>query len=129
MEDYYHDSKTLLLRAVELKKRAEILYEEMNNCIGGLIYWNDASKVSPPEPGCDYDLERPKDKDELETWLDENFERYMVAINDAKEAAILYYIGDDAWVDEKGISYNVRCWMFLPDVPGDDIGEEVSRRG
>ena len=69
---------------------------------------SDAPKCVDYEHWQDFEEER-------EAWIDENFNQYLVQIEGASKATMLYYDGNQ-WFDERAIPYKVVKWMHIPEV-------------
>ena len=69
---------------------------------------SDAPKCIDYEHWQDFEEER-------EAWIDENFNQYLVQIEGASKATMLYYDGNQ-WFDERAIPYKVVKWMHIPEV-------------
>lgn len=111
------ESRWLLDDAMKLLDQIELNERESGD--GWLMY----PEFEPVNPGADLmDGPRPTDyehwtdyEEARESFIEEHFKQYLVQIEGATQATMLYFDGDQ-WFDERGIPYKVVKWMHIPEV-------------
>lgn len=91
------------------------LYGYMDDFVR-LATWHEVGDYGePPEPKKDIWRIGEVPPEEIDAWIDENFEAYLAWKEGAERPDIFYYAGDGRWVDRNGrFVERIVLWKELP---------------